>query len=262
MTDKALPEYTTRQLKEVLETTDLVVISCASIEPHGPHLPLAADSLQGDRLIREIAKKLTAAGEPAIAGPVIPFGLLTNQFERSVADPGNLAIRADTLKALLIDLTRSMMRDGFRRFVWVMSHVENEALMHVAAKELADEHGASIVVANWIQHVNTVYPDVLHGSPVQGHAGEGETARVLAIRPDLVDLEGVEGYYPEPSDRPEFSQLTYFGGGIGVYHPTGPDESPGYIGEPHLATAADGEVLIDAMADWIARSAAHYLGGR
>jgi len=256
---KSIVEMSTEELATVLETTDLAVISCASTEPHGPHMPLGADAYQGERAVKDVAQKLTDRGVPAVPGPVVPFGLLTNQFERSRPDPGNVYITADTLKALLIDVTRALMRDGFKRFVWIMSHVENEALMHVAAKQLADEDGAKIVVVNWIQHVNTVYPDVLKGSAVQGHAGEGETSRMLAIRPDLVDLSKAGEYYPSAVSRPAFSGLPYFGGSVGVFHPVEEDRSPGYIGEPHLSNAEDGERMLASLADWMSEVAIAYL---
>lgn len=256
---KSITEMTMDELREALKTTDLAVISCASTEPHGPHLPLGADMYQGQRAVKDVAEGLSRRGVPAIPGPVVPFGLLTNQFERSRHDPGNVYLTPDTMKAVLVDITRAMMRDGFKRFVWIMSHVENEALMHVAAKQLADEDGAKIVVVNWIQHVNTVYPDVLKGSAVQGHAGEGETSRMLAIRPELVDLSKAGEYYPPAVSRPQFSGLPYFGGSVGVFHPIEPDLSPGYIGEPHLSNAEDGERMLESLADWMAEVAIAYL---
>lgn len=256
---KSITEMTTEELRTVLETTDLAVISCASTEPHGPHLPLGADMYQGQRAVVDVAEGLSRRGIPAIPGPVVPFGLLTNQFERSRPDPGNVYLSSDTMKSVLIDITRALMRDGFKRFVWIMSHVENEALMHVAAKQLADEDGAKIVVLNWIQHVNTVYPGVLKGSAVQGHAGEGETSRMMAIRPDLVDLDKAGEYYPAPVTRPPFTGLPYFGGSVGVFHPVEPDLSPGYVGEPHLSNAEDGERLLEALAEWMVEASATYL---
>lgn len=198
---RSLMEMSAPELAEALKTADLAVMSCASIEPHGPHLPLATDSLQGQRVTKEIAQRLVARGTPAIAGPTIPFGMSTNRYERSLPLPGNVSVRPDTLKRLLTDITHAMQADGFRRFVWIMSHVENEAVMHVTAKELADTCGAKILVLNWIQPINDVYPDVLRGGPVQGHAGEGETARMLAIAPELVNLNGLETYYPPRTTR-------------------------------------------------------------
>jgi creatinine amidohydrolase len=257
---KSLPEMTTVELQEALQRTDMVVIACGSIEVHGPHLPLATDYLQGVRVSREIVKSLAERGHEAVSGPTLPFGLQTNRYERSAMTVGNVCIRSDTFRALLKDVVNSLRRDGFRRFVLVMSHVENEASMHVAAKELAEETDAQLVVLNWIQAINDDYPKILSGNARQGHAGEGETARMLAIAPDLVNLEGLESYYPTVDREPvKYSDLQYFGGAVGVYHPTREDSGPGYIGEPHLATAEAGEDLLRSMADWMADVAVQYL---
>lgn len=258
-----LDEMSTVDLAQSLKESKTLVMSAGSTEPHGPHMPLGTDTIQARHLSGKLAERLTQRGQASVAGPPIPFGLLTNQFERSDADAGNVAISASTLIELLLDITRSYARMGFSRFVWLVCHVENEAAMHVAAKQLFDESGIYVIVLNWLQRAADLYPTHLRGNPTQGHAGEGETARMLAIRPDLVDHLELDAHYDSSLSKLQetpHASLSYFGGGVGVFGARTHANSPGYQGEPALATPEAGAALIDQLVDWMADTAVTLCG--
>lgn len=258
-----LDEMSTVDLEQRLEESKTLVMSAGSTEPHGPHMPLGTDTIQARHLSGVLAEKLSQRGQAAVAGPPIPFGLLTNQFERNEPDPGNVAIRSSTLIELLVDVTKSYDGMGFNRFVWLVCHVENEAAMHVAAKRLFDESGIYVIVLNWLQQAADLYPTHLRGNPVQGHAGEGETARMLAIRPDLVDHLELEAHYDSSLSKLQetpHTSLSYFGGGVGVFGARKKTDTPGYQGEPALATSEAGAALIDQLGDWMADTAVTLCG--
>jgi creatinine amidohydrolase len=84
-----------------------------------------------------------------------------------------------------------------------------------------------------------------------GHAGPGETSMILAIRPDLVDMQAV------PTDdegraRGRLQTLQEAGVRTGIWwyadHPTH------YQGDASLAQAETGERLLDARAQMVARA--------
>lgn len=259
---KSLFEMTMSELEKALAKTDLVLVGCGSIEPHGPHLPLGSDTLQGFYLVRKIVKRLEEMGVRALAGPTIPFGLATNRFERPQPWPGNLYLSASVYRDLLSEVCIRLIEMGLKKIVLVVSHVENEPVMHTVAKELADNRGAKIVVANWVKPLWNHYKEIVRSKRSEGHAGEGETARVMTVAPGLVDLKGIKPYYPEPGQETPIEEdtLPYFGGSVGIYFPWKHDTAnPGFTGDPNLATPEVGEKCYDAMANWIAQIVKKYL---
>lgn len=259
---KSIFEMTVPEIEKELGQKDIVLIACGSIEPHGPHLPLGADTLQGQFLVRKTVKRLEELGVHALAGPTIPFGLRTNLFERRQTWPGNLYLSPSVYRDLLFELCTRFIEMGIRKIVLIVSHVENEAVMHTVAKELADNQGIQVVVANWVKPLWNHYKEIIRSKKKEGHAGEGETARVLAVAPKLVNLDGVKPYYPETPEGPPIEEdtLPYFGGSVGVYFPWKPDAAnPGFIGDPNLATVEVGEKTYDVMANWIAQVTRKYL---
>ncbi len=259
---KSIFEMTVTELEKELTKTDVVLIACGSIEPHGPHMPLGSDTLQGSYLLRKIAKRLEEFGVRALAGPTIPFGLRTNLFERPEPWPGNLYLSASTYRDLLQELCLRFIEMGLKKIVLVVSHVENEPIMQTVAKELADDKGAQVLVANWVKPLWNHYKEIIRSKRKEGHAGEGETARVMAVAPRLINLKGTKSYYPETREETPIEEdtLPYFGGSVSVYFPWKPDPAnPGYIGDPNLATVEVGEKTYDLMADWIAKVTKKYL---
>ena len=259
---KSIFEMTVPELEKELTGTDIVLIACGSIEPHGPHMPLGSDTLQGSYLLRKIVKRLGEFGVRALAGPTIPFGLRTNLFERPEPWPGNLYLSASVYRELLQELCLRFMEMGLKKIVLVVSHVENEPIMQTVAKELADNGGAQVLVANWVKPLWNHYGEIIRSKRKEGHAGEGETARVMAVAPKLVNPQGVKRYYPETREETPIEEdtLPYFGGSVSVYFPWKPDPAnPGFIGDPNLATVEVGEKTYDVMADWIAGVTKKYL---
>jgi creatinine amidohydrolase/Fe(II)-dependent formamide hydrolase-like protein len=151
---------------------------------------------------------------------------------------------------------------GLRKIVLVVNHVENDSVMQMVAKRLADDQKAKTVVANGFKYIRSHYGRIFRSTQKDGHGGEAETARVMACAPRLVQTADVKPYHPEPLSEPpiEDDVLPYLGGCVGVYFPWGDQtENPGYVGDPGLATTEAGEKIYDVMADWIARVTKKYL---
>lgn len=251
---KNLQEMTAHELAEKQKETDLVLISCGATENHSGHLPLGADTYQGEFLVKRTHEKLMEMGIKSIPGFTIPFGVESNAFERS-SMYGNCSLRPETLIAVVKDLILSLHRQGFKKFAIIENHAENNASLHVAAKSLADEYGVHCIVLDWIPPMNDRWPAILKNTKHQGHGGEDETACVLAAVPNLVNLTNVKPWYREESKETpvEFSGLQYYGGAVGIYFPVEEDKCPGYVGDPAAATIEEGLACYDAYADWMAR---------
>src|SRR5512136_1500962 len=68
---KGLSEMTWEEVAEELKRTDLIIVPVGSTEEHGPHMPLAADTIQGVEVSRRVVASLATEGIHAVAGPAI-----------------------------------------------------------------------------------------------------------------------------------------------------------------------------------------------
>lgn len=257
---KNITEMTAVELKDRLEETDMIVFSFGAIENHGKHLPLGCDTFQGNMLVRRVAEKLSQKGMPAIPGFAIPFGIQTNQFERT-DNFGNCYLNQSTLISVTKDLVLSLTKSGLKKFVFCVSHAENLACMHVVAKDLADEYGITCIVVNWIPPMSDEWPKILKNERHQGHGGEDETSCTMAAVPKLVNLNNLPSWYPpEIGENIKMDGLDYYGGAVGIYTPLGTPQCPGYVGNPADATAETGKKCYDLYAEWISQVVSKYLG--
>ena len=257
---KSLPEMTAKELAEALETADIAVLSFGAIENHSAHLPLGADNFQGDELIKRVADALSKRGMPAVPAFCVPFGVQTNRFERETFF-GNINLNQETLIKVIKELTLSLAATGFKRFVFCLSHAENNSVINVAAKDLGDLHDIPVIAVNWIPPMRSEWPKFLKNKSHQGHGGEDETACVMAVVPNLVNLEGVGIYHP-PEDRNPVrcDDLNYYSGAVGIYMPVREDDSAGFVGDPADATIENGNICYEKYSEWIADVVMKYWG--
>ena len=248
---KTLFEMTWEEVAEALEETDIVLIPVGSTEQHGPHLPLGNDAMQGRETARRVASKLGQEGITVVVGPTIPFGIAPYHM----AFPGTIRLSHSTLKSVIKEVCLSLYHHGFRKIALLLSHGGNFGTMLVAAEELVQETDAQVVVLNWWRALMAQYPQMLKSKRPEGHGGEGETARMLATHPELVEMERARVFYSEKADKMDSFDLHPALGG-GVYYPERDLKETtecGSAGNPTLATRETGEKQWEATTDWICR---------
>ena len=210
---------------------DTVVAAAGSIEQHGPHLPLVTDTLIGGGLIAAVVERL----DGALQGPTIPFGC----SEHHMAFPGTITLEKETFKNVVKEYARSLGRHGFRTVYVVPSHGGNFAPLREAVDELEGRAGSARVVAysDLPAFLEVIYasqrPYDVTPAVAGAHAGNTETALVLALRPELVRMEHAEaGFTGELQDA---IAGMFAEGGVASLSPIGA------IGDPARASAEHGE---------------------
>ena len=166
---------------------DAVLIPVGAIEQHGPHLPLAVDTV----ICEAVANAVSAeTGVPVI--PPIAYGVSGSHGDFT----GTVALRPETLIAVMEDVIDSLHASGIRQFILINGHIWNNGSLDVSAEKLRVRHRDSRVRA--IGYV-TMYP----GPEVDGHVTYGrglmhanyfETSVMLHLRPDLVRMERVTSH--------------------------------------------------------------------
>jgi len=251
---RLIMEMTWPEVDALLRQTKTIVMSIGSVEQHGPHLPLGSDYYQGDEQVRRTVAMLKERGVIVAGGFVIPFG----PSEDGLSFPGTLSIRTETLQAMLRDLLDSLYRHGFRYFPLIPNHEQNMAPAMSAVREFNAEHADAVagLLSGWFQKaVVEKRQSVATGAQRlrDGHAGELETSRMLASRPELVQMGHAGTYYPEPLG-PElpYDQYPFAGGGLYKPHHSYRSFAPdGFVGDASQATAAKGEQMYGDSTSWL-----------
>ena len=222
----------------------VAVVPMGSIEQHGPHLPVATDTILVDAVAIAGAERAAEADVPVLVTPTAWLG----SSPHHMALGGTLTGDVQTLQDGLGDVIEATIDHGFDRVLVVNGHGGNKALVAGIPRILGPEHPTVDVRA--CTYFELPEPEdvaaVRESDPGgMGHAGEFETALLLHLRPELVDMDAAE---PAPSGGDMFgpsSPVAGYGemGGTGV------------AGEPQLATAAAGaqffEIATAALADVI-----------
>lgn len=252
---RTMYDMTWPEVEELAGKTRVVIVPVGSFEQHGTHLPMATDTLQAIEMARDAAALLEEQGFPVAVGPFIPFGVNPG----AMSFPGSVSVSPDTLKTLLVEVGVSLKAHGFTDVALLMGHDENLPAMTVAAQILVHDHGMRAATLNWLPYLKLHEKKVLDLPGADGHGGAGETARMMARFPEMVQMDVARGYVPPAGPKGEevpFSGPPLLGGG--VYSPARdlpgfePPEHPGIVGDPQRAYAEAGEKAFAITAWWVA----------
>ena len=243
-----LPYLTSPEIAALPKEKAAVVLSVASIEQHGPHLPCVTDSLVGQTLLGLALERL----RPEVQVWVVP-PLCYGKSNEHRPFAGTLTLSAQTLAAVVRDIALSVARAGFKRLVLLNSHGGNPPVLDYIARDLHEETGMqlfSIMISRMGLPDPVTDPDE---SAWGMHAGDSETSWVLALAPELVHMErtaddGV-GDYPR---LPEGIRHLAVRGPVGFSWLTADLSAAGVLGNPRGATAEKGHAYVAATVDKLA----------
>lgn len=233
-----------QDLRRLAEENAVVVIPIASIEQHGPHLPVMTDTRLGHEIAVRAARKAQAT-RPVVVTPVVWMGL----SEHHMPFGGTLIVSHATFRAILRDLVTSVLRHGFRDILISNSHGGNIIAMQQIADELSPELDATIVTTTYVTEGGQAFADLMEDQPNVMHACEGETSMMMAVEPDLVDdsdLAALKSMHQGASGFLKAGNASY------RWRPFAHVTGNGIAGDPTKASAAKGEALLEAGSDAVA----------
>ncbi len=219
-----------------------VVVGVGSTEQHGPHLPTMTDTRLGDELAHRVALRLGHA----LQARTIPFGV----SEHHLAFGGTVSISRETLRAILRDYVSSLARCGFKRIAFLPSHGGNFSTVQEVIGEARATH-PEVVVTGYADLVEfcafsegTSARFGVSAGASGGHAGENETAMMLALEPGLVRRDRFEPGYTGPQGEKEI-KLVLEKGMTAL-------TANGILGDPTDATAEHGAVYLELFTEFLA----------
>ncbi len=233
-----------KQVDALPRESTLLVLPTAAIEQHGYHLPLATDTLINNLLLGHALAKLPPSLS-VYALPPVHYG----KINEHIGFPGTLSVTATTFMAVLRDLGSSLASAGFQRLVLYNTHGGNTALIDVMARDLRAEfklrtfalHGSAGAKFEGLSPQERAYGF---------HAGEVETALLLASVPELVDRSAYTANYIADVAKPEL--LLPENAPATFAWLTRDIASSGVMGDPRPATAENGARWLDQAATRLA----------
>ncbi len=197
----------------------ILLVPVGSTEQHGPHLPVATDTIVAE----ELAGRAVHRTDGLMIGPTISV----SASGEHQGFPGTLSIGTEVMAAVITELVRSATWAA--GVVLVNGHGGNRDAVTRSVDTLTAERRP--VLAWW-----PIWPQRRDGGPADLHAGRIETSMMLAIDPGLVRLERAEAG-PDASieDLRE--------------HGVRQISESGVLGDPDGASGGEGERFIAAFVD-------------
>ncbi|MEZ5825951.1 MAG: creatininase family protein [Geminicoccaceae bacterium] len=232
------------RLRELARPETIVLLPVASMEQHGPHLPVGTDSMLGEAVC-ERAARILQADMPVVVMDAVWTGL----SEHHMAFGGTVTLDFSTFHKLIHHICLSLKRHGFRKIALVNSHGGNIAALQTITEEITrDLHLPLVAVTYWTlaQHLLSEHLSTQKGIR---HACEAETSMVMYLDSNLVDLTELEAARcPDPRDRQENVVDD------GYRWASFAEKTPsGALGDPTASSAEQGKLLLEIAASHLAR---------
>ena len=169
-----------------------------AVEQHGPHLPLATDSIFVDEIICEVLK-LIPSDLPIKKLPTqyIGFSPEHNGFD------GTISLSSNLITSMIKEVGVQLAEMGFKRLIMINAHGGQIALLNTAARELRSIAPKLSVFPCFLWSGVDGLSELLTKKEIKNglHASLAETSLMMALKSELVGeerpCEGIESQIPK-----------------------------------------------------------------
>lgn len=166
-------ELRPHELAHIRETTPVVYLPWGGLTWHGPHLPLGLDVLIAEAVAERAARRTGGVLLPMVAWPI-----------EGVPHEDTLSLSSNTVRMALAETFAALARNGWQVAVLVSGHYSqaHDLLLIEAALDAIREHNLLVLA---------IPPLALVDEEMLDHGALWETSTLLALRPELVDLDAL-----------------------------------------------------------------------
>jgi creatinine amidohydrolase len=255
-----LGELTYVDIREYLKEKDTILVPMASLEQHGPHLPLYTDTITAVEVSKRVAEMIAV-----LHSPPVWMGYSPQHMYAPGSGRGTITVRSSTLLNLIHDVARSLIHHGFNRIIFINGHGSNVKVIDPVLRKLRYETGALIgFVKPYMENYVGILKGLMENPPEETpgwHSSELETSQDLAWNANLVRMERADftrahipDFLPKTFAKKdgmpdvEFDDYKYF------TFPMDHHEfiESGTIGNPMRATAEKGEEAFRRLSEHVA----------
>ncbi len=232
-----LAELTTEEVDSICERPPCaVLVPLGSVEPHGPHLPLATDTVISEAAAVRAARMLAERGVATYLAPSVPYGVT----DFAAGFRGAIGVGAEALTAFLHGLTARLLADGWTHVCLVNNHLEPAQDAAVRAAIAGLPRGVASVACPLTRRWGRMLSDEFKRGDC--HAGRYETSLAIAagaeVREEFASLPAVN---VSLSDEIRNGRRTFHEMGM----------ARAYTGSPAHATKEEGDALYELLAHMI-----------
>lgn len=238
-------EYQTwPKVKKYLEKSNMILIPMGSIENEGKNLPLGLDTHVSQYLCESVSKKTGC-----MVGPCLPLGY-SKWFMNF---PGTISLEHSTITILIREYCECLYKHGFRKFIFINSHVGNGNAIADVGRDIRKKDGLVVMVDIWRNLEKIAKGIKLTEKSVLSHGGEIGTSIALAIYSQYVATQHTKGTELSSPLSENIRHINTLGLSkfkdidIWAYLETEEITKTGSIGDTSTASKQKGEILLDKM---------------
>jgi creatinine amidohydrolase len=235
-------ELTAEDLRAKASENAIVVLPVASMEQHGPHLPVGVDTFLCEGVCKAGAE-LAVKDVPAVVAPTLWCGMA----EHHMAFGGTFTFDIPTYMAVLRAFLVSIKRHGFKKVFIVNGHGGNIAALNAFLPDLTRETGLTLYATTYFELSKADLAQFLEDQKSVHHACEVETSMMMVIAPDTVKHDRLPEAFGmlngDPRKAYPASRYLPFKDNI---------TSSGVIGDARRASRQKGEKLLAVCAEGLA----------
>lgn len=226
------------EFDERRKTCDTVILPVGATEVYGPHLPMGSDILVAQALAEKVAEKVNA-----MIGPSLEVG----ESYSLTKYPGTLFLRPETWEMVVGDYMESLMRQGFKKFMFINGHAGNVPLIGHLCRPLERERGIKTAQVDWWRFAQKAALDVCDttGWMCHGHASECGTSVMMYLYPETVEFQ--KALKVTPKEGPDYDKW----GDFVTYTVFNETTECGILGDATLATREKGAYIVEKSVDRI-----------
>lgn len=228
-----------KPLPEMDRSSWIAVLPLGACEQHGPHLPPRTDAIIADGIVDAVIEKLPE-DLPVVFLPTEEIGYSVEHI--SLGNTQTLSW--DEAIRRWIGVAERVHDAGISKLVMLNAHGGNAPLMTIVATEARIRFGMLAVASSWTRFGVPAGSIDDREKAFGIHAGEIETSVMLALRPDLVDMDKA-GAFASLQEQLDGSARFLRAYGPHAFGWTMRDLNPlGAVGNAGAATAETGRRLI------------------
>jgi creatinine amidohydrolase len=234
-------ELTAEDLRQKAAANAIVVLPVASMEQHGPHLPVGVDTFLCEAVCREGAE-LAVNDVPVVVAPTLWCGMA----EHHMAYGGTFTFDIPTYQAVLLSFLKSIARHGFKRVFIVNGHGGNIAALNSFLPDFSRETNLKLYATTYFELSKDDLAQFLDDQKSVHHACEVETSMMMVVAPETVKHDRLPQAYGMLNGDPRkaypaarfqsFKDLT----------------ESGVVGDARRANADKGQKLLNVCAEGLA----------
>jgi creatinine amidohydrolase len=227
-----LEEMNAVQVRKNVNKKTVAILVFGACENHGDHMPFGSDFI----VPMELAKRVARRSQNVMVLPAMPYGVSLHHIEFQMT----ISLEPSTVVKVIEDLFKSLVKNGISRILVINGHDGNIPAVELAARTTKDRYPEVIIACleAWWVLVGEITKGVFQVWNGLGHGGEAETSAMLAVRPDLVDMNNA------PKEI-----IPNLPNNIRIYFNFNELTNTGATGAPMKATIQKGQIALNALED-------------